>query len=378
MARRGENIYRRKDGRWEARYKKLQNQGRVNYGYVYGKTYGDVKQKKLKALADMEKTMQGNNLNAHPELTLRKLAGEWLDFKSPSVKESTYVRYRNLYERHIDYEFGDEKLKNLDIESVEKYIIDKQDSAKAKGLAPKTIQDIIAVFRMIMAFAADKAYIPPINIKKAKQHVHLCADTNKATILLNNERIIFEQYVLNNHDVRSFGIYLTLYTGLRIGELCALRWEDIDFKNGILYVNHTIQRLHDYSYTSDKKTKIIIGTPKTESSARMIPLAKFLVNKLISYESLPNHYVLTDSLFPEEPRSYLYFYRKQLRDCGLPSYNFHTLRHTFATRCVEEGIDIKALSEILGHSNVKITMNRYVHPSIESKRQYLEKLYAVV
>ncbi len=197
---------------------------------------------------------------------------------------------------------------------------------------------------------------------------------SKITVLLPKERTDLERYILEREDMRSYGIFLALYTGIRIGELCALRWDDVDLDNGILHINHTLQRLHDYSGSSTDKTRVVISTPKTESSIRMIPLPSFLIERLSAFVSSPECFILRGTKKPEEKRSYLYFYKRQLSICGLPEYTFHAIRHTFATRCVEEGVDIKSLSEILGHSNVKITMNRYVHPSLETKRQYLERL----
>lgn len=310
--------------------------------------------------------------------TLRDLAHEWLNSKRISVKDATYVRYRHLYEKHIDPHFGLVNLKELDFSKIETNIRAKQKTEGNDGLAPKTVQDILSVYRLIIAYGVEREYFSSQKQISIQLRTSPFFAENKITVMMPKERTSLERYVLAKEDVRYFGIFLALYTGIRIGELCALKWGDVDLENGILYINHTLQRLHNYTDSSLPKTKIVIGPPKTRSSARIIPLSSFLIDRLSVFSSLPNHYLLTNTEKPEETRSYLYFFKRQLSACGLPEYTFHTIRHTFATRCVEEGMDIKSLSELLGHSNVKITMNRYVHPSIETKRQHLEKLQVPV
>lgn len=375
MSRKGENIYKRKDGRWEARYPKNYIDGHIVYGYVYGKTYNEAKSKRIQLMSD-KSTAAVTKSNS--DKVLRDLANEWLNVKRRSVKEATYVRYRHLYEKHIDERFGKIKLKKLDSVEIEAHIRAKQKSHTTNGLAPKTVQDILSVYRLLITYGVENKLLAPESMSKTQYHSPVKGSDSKITVLCSKERITLERYILERKDIRSFGIFLALYTGIRIGELCALRWNDIDLDNGILHINHTLQRLHDYSENSANKTHLVISSPKTESSIRMIPLSSFLVERLTAFVSHPDNYILTDAKEPEETRSYLYFYKRQMSKCGLPEYTFHTIRHTFATRCVEEGVDIKSLSEILGHSNVKITMNRYVHPSMETKRQYLEKLSVLV
>ena len=376
MSKRGENIYKRKDGRWEARYPKGHScEGHILYGSVYGQTYNEAKKKRAQVLIDTSISDRFSFKGIGFEMTLCDLAREWLGQKHETIKESTYVRYRYLYEKHIDDRFGRVPLKKLDCTKIETYIRTKQKTNVADGLAPKTIQDILSVCRLLICFGIEKGYLPSgYTLNKINPSKDIKQIENKINVFLPKERICLEKFALNGGTVRLFGIVLALYTGIRIGELCALRWNDIDLENGIMYVRNTIQRLKDYSNIGRGKTKLIIGPPKTVSSARIIPLSSFLVDKLKWYTTSSKFFFLTGKDTPEEPRSYLYFYKKQLEMCGLPEYTFHTIRHTFATRCIEEGIDVKSLSEILGHSNVKITMNRYVHPSLEMKRQQLEKL----
>lgn len=379
MSKRGENIYKRKDGRWEARYPKAySDNGHVIYGSVYAGSYSEVKAKKIKAQSKLDSAVQASYRQETEELTLNEMAEKWLCQKSEFVKESTYVRYRYLYEKHIGADYGAEKLKKLDYTEIELSIRSKQKENAAVKLSAKTIQDVLSVYRLLISFGLQNGYIKE-NAAAAlnKKAAALTKNVTETNLFLPKELAKLENYALSMRTARHFGIILAMYTGVRIGELCALRWQDIDLENGILYIRNTIQRLKDFSGRSEKQTKLVIGSPKTSSSLRVIPLSTFLIEKLIEYKSAPHFFFLTGKETPEEPRSYLYFYKKQLRNCSLREYTFHTIRHSFATRCIERGIDIKSLSEILGHSGVKITLNRYVHPSLETKRQQLEKLSGI-
>lgn len=190
-----------------------------------------------------------------------------------------------------------------------------------------------------------------------------------------------EGYVCSVDDSYKFGVYLCLYTGLRLGELCALRWSDVDCENSTLSVNRTVLRVKNTIPNADKKTRLLINSPKTPSSERVIPLASQLNSYLKSLReqeaAVGNVYVLTGSLDFIEPRNYYERYKRYLDCCGLNGFNFHALRHTFATRCIEAGVDPKVLSEILGHASVRITLDRYVHPSLETKRASMERLFAI-
>lgn len=187
-------------------------------------------------------------------------------------------------------------------------------------------------------------------------------------VLNEKQRERLEAYVRSVDDPCKFGVYLCLYTGLRIGELCALQWNDIDCENSTLYVNHTVLRVKDTNPNAEHKTRVLINSPKTPSSERVIPLAATLNSQLKELRNieaaLGNAYVLTGSSKFIEPRNFYEKYKRYLHACELDSFNFHALRHTFATRCIEIGIDPKALSEILGHASVRITLDRYVHPFV--------------
>lgn len=167
---------------------------------------------------------------------------------------------------------------------------------------------------------------------------------------------------------------ITLYGGLRIGEICALQWKDIHFDTGTIHITKTIIRIQELDPYSNTRTKLLITHPKTTSSHRIIPMPSFIMATLKDYQQSPDDFILTGTRKHLEPRSCLARYKRILRQAGLESFTFHTLRHTFATRCVESGFDAKSLSEILGHTNVNTTLQRYVHPSMELKRAQMERL----
>ena len=200
----------------------------------------------------------------------------------------------------------------------------------------------------------------------------------QAGILSQEEQRRLEVFLREDQDrtregIRA-GMILSLYTGLRIGEVCALKWEDIDLSEGMLYVRKTISRVQSFDQKESRRTRIEIGMPKTENSFRQIPLPAFLRIYLRKIRKGPDRYLLTAQRKYMEPRAYQYQYKKIMRELGLEQCNYHMLRHTFATRCIEAGFDLKSLSEILGHASVSITLNRYAHPTMRMKLQNMEKL----
>ena len=196
-------------------------------------------------------------------------------------------------------------------------------------------------------------------------------------MLSSRNQEILSSYLCRNLTYRNLGLLICMYTGIRLGEACALTWEDVAIKEGFIYINKTMQRIqkeHD-----GKKTMVIVAEPKTESAIRTIPLPGQLLQIIKSSKLPKTGYLLTGSFEKYiEPRNYQYYFQKVLRQCGIPKTNFHTLRHTFATRCVELGFDIKTLSEILGHSSINITLNRYVHPSFDLKKQNMNKINKLI
>ena len=223
------------------------------------------------------------------------------------------------------------------------------------GLSPAYVRSIMLVINSVIEFSIAECLCPPVKI-----NIHMPAMQRKELEILNSsDQARLETALLADLDETSLGIYLTLQTGLRIGEVCALRWCDIDLARAIIHIRSTIARVRAANNEVCRKTKLIRDTPKTKASTRDIPIAENVISPTAEFVS---------------PRTFEYRFHKFLTENNIPDVNYHVLRHTFATRCVEAGVDIKSLSELLGHSNVAITLNTYVHSSIERKREELKKL----
>lgn len=297
------------------------------------------------------------------ENKFRKVANEWLEYKKNSIKNSTYYNYKFIIEKYLNKGFGEQNIEK--IKDYNQYI-----QELTKKLASKTIRDIICVLKAILKYYEEendcKLKYKRMNIPKLEK--------KEIKILSSKERIRLEKYCLKENTLKSLGILLSLNTGLRIGEICALKWENIDLKEKNIYVKKTLQRVYD---TENKKTKIIIDKPKTENSIRCIPLNSNIygeLNKIRKGFSEKDFFLTGADGIYIEPRVYQNYYKNMLKSSKVKEYNFHVLRHTFATNCIEVGMDIKSLSEILGHATVDITLNRYVHSSRKMKEKYLEKL----
>lgn len=375
MPRRGENIYKRKDGRWEARYiYAYSTNGKPRYRSIYAPDYLGVKKKQKQAIqqinpADLKQQME------HPKRTISYYSLLWLNQISRSSKESTFVRYRFIYEHYIQPSLEHIRICDFNNKIYEAFINQLLDSGRkdGTGLSSKMVLDIRSVLKGILEFAEKSGELIPCNLNLYP----IKLKTKPFYVLSKKEHQVLQEALLQDLNGRNLGILTSLYTGLRLGELCALQWSDINFEDQIIEVTKTMQRIKDYSETAAHKTKIVITSPKTSGSMRKVPIPVFLLELLqdVKVSSESDAYLLTglsDKFY--EPRSMEYYFKKILRQCNLNSVHFHCLRHTFATRCVELGFDVKTLSEILGHSNINTTLNRYVHPSMELKQQNMEKL----
>lgn len=372
MSRRGENIYKRKDGRWEGRYiKNYTADNKPKYGYVYGKTYSEVKEKLIRAKAVPTSNV---SVNKAKSVSFNEVLTLWLLSVQRNVKEATYARYFHLVETHIRPKLGVYALDLITPSVIECYINELLTHGRLDGkggLSPKTATEILTIIKTVIDHAQYLGYgvsMTPtkINIKKKENHIR---------VLSASEQQQLERVLLTNIDTVKFGVLLSLYTGIRLGELCALRWNCVDLKLGIIKVQQTMQRIQNTDPTEERRTKIIFTDPKTQTSSRTIPLPAAILLIANSFQASPNSFVLTGS--PEkyiEPRTMQNHFKRIIRESGIPNVNYHALRHTFATRCVEVGFEIKTLSEILGHATVNITLNRYVHSSFELKRQNMNKL----
>ncbi len=375
MARKGENIYKRKDGRWEGRYIAFYDEnGKPRYKSFYAKTYTDAKRKKQELCA--AKKAPQCQAEESTGMLVEEICWRWLQEIRQDVKEASYVKYRNVLEVYVIPALGDCDIGSISIKEWEQFFLGLLQHGKTDdtGLAPKSVSDIKSIVKMMQIYAVKEGYlhecrVDAIRIKQTGAPIRT---------LSKDEQRKLEQFLLQELSDVHLGIYLALYTGIRLGELCALRWEDIDTESKLISIKKTLIRLKDYTAGSkEKKTKLTESTPKSRCSMRDIPIPDFLLKLLLAKSAGIPHsaYLLTGCLEKFiEPRLMEYYFKKAIAACGIQDANFHCLRHTFATRCVELGVDIKTLSEILGHADIRITMNRYVHPSMDLKRMGMEKL----
>lgn len=352
MPKRGENIYKRKDGRWEARYvKEITCDGKKKYGSVYAASYKEVKAKQQLHI------LQPNKSHNLISITVSQLIAEWLYSIKNQVKPGTYLKYESICRNHIICELG-----NTPMRFISHFIIVKfTDKLTNKDISSKTANDTLTVLSLVFKYyeMTYNSTLPKINYIKVER--------KEMRVLSVQEQQILTDYLLHNIDIHKFGVLLTLYTGMRVGELCALKWEDITERQ--IIVNKTMMRIKG----ENGKTEIKIGPPKSESSNRIIPTPKGLLPLINQFRN--TGYVLSNrKLQFTEPRLMQLKFEKMITECNIKKANFHALRHTFATRCVEAGVDIKTLSELLGHSDVKTTLNRYIHSSFELKQKSIEQL----
>lgn len=368
MAKMGENIYKRKDGRWEARYiYSYDADGKAKYRSVYGTSRQDAKQKRFKQIHE---SLLGVDQRERPFILFRDLAQNWLNNIKLRVKESTYSRYYSQLHKHILPFLGRYQASRISTEIIEQFVgrMLKSRDDGGSGFSPKTAEDILIILKSILKFGKCHVHLELHRIKIKKDYKKPLTLTKAAQTRLN-------QYLIHEPDCIKAGILLSLHTGIRIGELCALRWEDIDLDEQTLHVEKTLQRIQvSKEECFESKTKVIITSPKSMKSIRDIYIPNFLTTILRTLKGQPSSFFLSGSSRYMEPRTLYNHYKKCLKQCGLSEYNFHSLRHTFATNYVEAGYDVKSLSEILGHSNVKITLERYVHSSSELKRNNMEKM----
>ena len=369
MAKRGDNIRKRKDGRWEGRYKKGRAvDGCIIYGSVYGKTYKEVKEKMAAIISHPLQlaTPKGQWKSFGEVLNL------WMDNNRARLKGGTINKYQNLIDTHIMPELGQTKINELSATRINTFLNEKISRGRVDGsggLSASYVRSIMLVINAAIKYAVSEQLCSPLKTPICKPS----ADKTELSILSAEEQKKLEASLLNNFDLTGAGIYISLHTGLRIGEVCSLAWNDIDMNKRVIHVRHTVARIR--SSSSAGSTILVIDTPKTKASKRDIPISSTLLPILLKLKTLSSKgFLLTGTNEFIKPRTFEYRYHKILDDCGITSVNYHALRHTFATRCVEAGVDIKSLSEILGHGNVSVTLNTYVHSSLEMKRNQLEKL----
>lgn len=361
MSRHGENIRKRKDGRWEARYvNKYNKDGKAVYRSVYGATYQAARKKRSD---EMERS---DSEHLRTNLTFAQVAELWLAAKKETVKATSYNQYYNQCRTHLFPELADKQFSDITATDINLLLKKKI----AEGYAISSINCYRTILLMIFRYARRNNIKCSVNdsiLSPPSRQNNVCAFTR-------SEQKEINVYLQEHPGLFNLAVYLSLYCGLRIGEVCALQWKDINLKKEMITVSRTLIRIQKKDSGEPKKTEIVLQNPKTGSSIRTIPIPSFLVPVLQNYCSEENCFVITGKPKPIEPRVCLRKFKGLIQKIGISDYSFHACRHTFATRCVETGMDPKTLSELLGHSSVKTTLDRYVHPSMELKRKQINRL----
>lgn len=353
-------IQKRKNGTFFVRYIKYEKKsGGYLYGYLEGKTEEEVEIEVERA----KKYLSYNAFYIKRKGYFYENIMAWLAAEKIQTKASTYSNYFYTVKTHILPFFADYKKQEI----TENEVLEFTNQLLQKQLSPKRTKDILIILKQIFTFArVDCRVIFP---RVPKQEI---------LVFTKEEQTLLESYLKEHLNLETLGILLCLYTGLRIGEVCALKWDCIDLIDKKIKIEYTVTRIASPTMKK-KKTQVFLDSPKTSSSKREIPLPSFLVTYLKEFEKTKSDtFFLTGTKKVMETRCLFNHYKRILRDLSLERYNFHALRHTFATRCIELGFDAKTVSELLGHANVKITLDRYVHPSLDAKIDLMSRLSSPV
>lgn len=365
MGRHGENIRRRKnDGRWEGRYKVYHEKKQVYvYRSVYGHSYAEVREKlTIKQLTTQKLIPGSSNGELDGTALFSQMANEWLGLIREKCKYSTYIKYDTVYRTHLAGLLGDCPLAEISELQLQAEISD--------NISENLQKSIYSVANQILRYANSHYRISVPTLIRLSGH----AEKKMIETLSVAEQAKLFDCIYTNTDKYKIAISFSLCLGLRLGEICALKWADIDFENETMTINHTVQRITAIGLADEaSRTNLLESAPKSGCSKRVIPVSGELLHMLDRLLPTDQPYIFGGEK-PLEPRTMQYQFKRILKEALISERNFHILRHTFATNCVEKGIDVKSLSEIMGHSDVKITLNRYVHPTMDAKRLQLEQL----
>lgn len=301
------------------------------------------------------------------KMTFKEISELWQNEKKMYVKKSTFAAYSLILCNHLVPAFGD--LTEIHESDVQDFVFRKLDDGKST----KTVKDMLVVLKMVMKFAAKYEYMP---FRQIEVRFPTERERSEIPVLCRADHRRVMNYLSENFSFRNLGVYICLSAGLRIGEVCALKWKDLDVARGVISIDKTLQRVY-FINEGRRHTEVIIDTPKSANSVREIPMTKELgriIKPLIRIVN-PSFYVLTNGEKPTEPRTYRNYYKKLMVKIGIPPLKFHGLRHSFATRCIEGKCDYKTVSVLLGHSNISTTLNLYVHPNIDQKKRCIEQMY---
>lgn len=360
MPRVGTNIYKRKDGRYEGRiligktiYQK------PYYVYVYGKTVREVKDK-------MEKIRKEQQGIKKEQPDMRTAAQEWLQKMSIQWKPTTYDVYRRTVRQYIEPILGSYMVSEINRNILETFSAEMINLSKKEELSAKYRKYACAIVCQIIEYASETYQLK----LEAPSLPDFRIQRNEMALPDEKDFDLLEAYLIGHlEDDTCMGILVALYTGIRIGELCALQWKDFDLERGTVTIQRNLQRIKNYEEAEEGKTRLCVQRPKTTKSMRVLPIADSLLEILKAHRKKPDQYLISGRKKEwAEVRTVQYRFASILRKCGLEPFHFHLLRHAFASRCIGAGCDMKSLSEMLGHSNVQITMNIYVHTSMQQKK----------
>jgi len=346
MARRGENIRQRSDGRWEGRYIKSRTpDGRAQYGSVYAKGYLEVKAKlaAVKGTAEQKKPSAAGR-----DMTLREALALFLEHHRQKLRQQTYDKYVRMVEAHLTDGIGRCAVARLDAKAVNAFLNEKQKHGRLVGQGPLSGGYIKIMRYLIMSalqYVSKQAHSPALD----EEVIEYRSKKTDSRVLSQDEQSRLEHYLCCDLDRNKLGVLLSLQLGLRIGEVCGLQWKDINFQARTITIARSLQRIENPDKSAGApKTILAALEPKTENSYRVIPLPTHLLplfKRFYSGKSIG--YVIGENGCCVEPRTMRNRFRRVLAECGLPDVNFHALRHSFATSCVENGMDVKSLSENL-------------------------------
>ena len=303
------------------------------------------------------------SLELYMQKTFQEISKSWCETKRPIVKHSTMCAYLLTLQTHLLPYFG--AMTAIAGDDVQQFVIHKL----SRGLARKTVRDMVAVLKSVAKYG-NKHKIFPFDDWEIEYPID--AEMSRLpTLSIKHQRMLM-RHLIEKPTAQNIGVLLALCTGMRIGEVCALQWQDVDFSQRIITVRHTVGRVYNCELKSTEK---IQSSPKTKNSYREIPISKLLFQCLKTVKKASGSpFVVGTSEHSKEPRSYRDYFSRLLKRLGIPQIVFHGLRHTFATRCIESQCDYKTVSVILGHSNVATTLNLYVHPNLNQKKKCVERM----
>ena len=370
MARRGDNIHKRKDGRWEGRYKNgYRSDGSAKYSSVYASTYSDCKSKLISARLEAESGVKSLGQDKAFSEVLRA----WISVNRIRIKGATEAKYVRLIESHIIPAIGGIKIRQLNSNMVNSFLDSKLTVGGLKrkeALSPSYVRTMAVIIEAAINYAVMEGLCNPLRTPINKPAV----PKKDITVLSKPEEVTLTKKLSCDPSLVAVGVLLALQGGLRIGEVCALKWDDVDFEVGLIRVRHTVSRVP--CPKTEQKTMLVLDTPKTVSSIRDVPMPSSLQSALVkAYQKRTSDFVVSDSHGFVGTRTFDYQYRRLLKQHNIRCFSFHTLRHTYATRCAESGMDAKTLSQLLGHSSSTISLNIYVHPSMEVATNHLEHIF---